>query len=267
MPSSRLLCSLLPVLLTFALPAWGQQSLQVVGWSSDEQRLVVRLYELEEVDPSMGDDEESLCPGYVNHEGNKFRGSLQLVVYEKGKRLAAYPIQDLEPCTPPKQARARLDKAKQELAKLGIDLKQKQPGTALATDKDGKITVTQGPGAPYTLEAEEQVTESVEARPKGMTLDDDEFELHALRQVKGALVLFVRQGSERRQLLSQKVEGSYTRMMAGRHSARLAQVWLSPSGKTLAVISETSSGNVRSTTQSVALMGVLSWSGAPLSLR
>jgi hypothetical protein len=264
MPSSRLLAPLLAV-LTLALPARAHQSLQVVGWSADEQRFAVRRFELEEGDPSMGDDEESFCPGYVDHEGKKFRGALKLAVYEKGKQLATYSIQDAGTCTPPKLARARLDRAKQELAKLGIDLKQKEPGTELLPGEDATITVSEGPGAPYTLEAEEQVKET---NLKGRALtEEEENDAHSERRVKGQLLVFLNQGGKRRQVLSQKVDGSYTPMMAGHHWTKLARVWLSPGGRTVVVISETSSGNMRGASQSLDVMGVLSWSGTPLVLR
>jgi predicted secreted protein len=60
--------------LAVALPAWANfQSLQILGWSADEQRFALRLYDEED---SEGVEEKSFCPGYVDHEGRPFRGSL-----------------------------------------------------------------------------------------------------------------------------------------------------------------------------------------------
>jgi hypothetical protein len=77
MLSPRLVITLL-ALLTFALPAWAaKQTLQVIGWSADEQRFAVRLYTDEISDLELEVQDIPFCPGYVNHEGKKFRGSMR----------------------------------------------------------------------------------------------------------------------------------------------------------------------------------------------
>jgi len=272
MPTSRLAATLL-ALLTVSLPAWaGEQSIQLIGWSADEQRFAVRVYTDETSD--MEAEEAPFCPGYVNHQGRKFRGSLTLAVYDKDQKPTGFPIQDSGKCTPPKKAKERLEKAKKELATLGIDLNQKKPGTELTPDKKGLLTINEGPGAPYTLEAEEQVEETLEGvdpfkKPKTQEeREEQEYqEAVADRHVKGELVVFVRQGSERRKLLSQKVEGRFTPMQAGHHETKLYRVWLSPSGKTVVFITRTSSGNMRDLNISQQVLGTLRWEGVPLVLR
>ncbi|WP_224250180.1 hypothetical protein [Hyalangium gracile] len=161
-PSSRLAVSLL-ALLTAALPAWAdKESLQIIGWSADEQRFAVRVYTDETT--GMEAEDEPFCPGYVNHQGEKFRGSLMLGVYDKDKKPTWFDIQDSGECTPPKKAKERLEKAKKALAALGIDLAQKKPGTELTPDKKGQLTIKEGPGSPYTLEAENQVKETIKGK-------------------------------------------------------------------------------------------------------
>jgi hypothetical protein len=260
--------------LAVSLPAGAlEASLEIIAWSADEQRFAVRQYA---IDDSEFSDGETFCPGYVDHQGEKFRGELKLGVFEKDKKPTWFPIQDSGTCTPPKKSRERLEKAKKELAALGIDLKEKKPGTELTPEK-GLVTVKEGPGAPYTIESEEQVQDTVKGQGKAKKAkakkeeeedeEEEEEDLYATHQVKGELLVFVRQGNERRKLFSEKVDGTYGPMMAGHYTVRLSKVWLSPSGKTVVFLSETSSGNMRDRSLSVKVLGVQQWDGAPLVLR
>jgi hypothetical protein len=273
MPSTRLFAALL-AFLAVSLPAEAlEESFEIIGWSADEQRFAVRQFALDTTD--MGGN-ETYCPGYVDHKGEQFRGALKLGVFEKGKKPTWFPIQDNGKCTPPKKSRERLEKAKQQLATLGIDLKEKKPGTELLPE-NGLVTVKEGPGAPYTIESEEQVKDTLKGKAnakKGKApakeeeeSEEEEEELDAPHQVKGELVVFLRQGSERRQLFSEKVDGTYTPMHAGHYTVKLAKVWLSPSGKTVVIISQTSSGDMRYQDVSLRVLGVQRWDGTPLVLR
>jgi hypothetical protein len=270
LPSSRFAATLL-ALSTLALPAGAADNLlDPIGWSADEQRVAVRVFEYA---GEFDDEENHDCPGYVDHKGETFRGALRFEVYEKGKRTATFPIQDSGKCTPPKTAKARLTQAKAELAKLGIDLALKQPGTELTPErKEGValVTVKEGPGAPYTLEGEQQVKveivrESSEGPPPE---EEDEGErMSHEHKVKGALVVFVRKDGERRKLVSKKIQGSYTPIIGEMHEVNLAKVWLSPTGKTAVFLSELMDGSMRGRTHVLSVMGAVSWEGAPLVLR
>jgi hypothetical protein len=65
---------------------------QVLGWSKDEKRYALRIYDLEVSYEAAATSD--LCPGYVNHEGKKFHGGLSFALYEGDKRLSAWRIQD-----------------------------------------------------------------------------------------------------------------------------------------------------------------------------
>lgn len=282
MPTSRLVAGVL-AWLCVALPARANEpSIQLLGWSGDEQRFAVREYDHTDLGES-GMDEATPCPGYVDHEGKPFIGSLTLSVYEKGTQRASFPIQDGNACTPPKEAKARLTRAKQALAKLGIDLKQKKVGTQLTPDAEGHIRVNEGPGAPYTLVAEHRqppkktaarkVDSTPSARGQDTKAPAEEEESSAEEdpttpvEVNYSLVISVNKGGERRQLFSREVKGSYTPTLGGRYSTELNQVWLSPTGQTLVFITLSSSGNMRGHEDALEVLGALSWAGAPLVLR
>lgn len=263
----------LVLVLAVTLPAWaGEQSLQVIGWSADEQRFAVRVYDEER----QSTKEEEFCPGYVNHRGERFLGSLKLGVSEPGKTPSWFPIQDDGKCTPPKKARERLEKAKQELARLGIDLERKQPGTELKPDVKGRVALSEGPGAPYTFEFEQQVTLSVKGKDKAdtgkaKTQEELEDEAHADKfrehEVKGDMVVFVRKGTERQKLLSEPVNGTSTPGNGEFHEVRLHSVWLSPSGKRAVFISGTIDGGHQDSTRVLRILGVVGLDGEPVVLR
>jgi hypothetical protein len=275
LPASRFTAALL-ALSTFALPAWAANNLiEPIGWSADEARVAVRAYDF--VDTEFNEDAEE-CKGYVDHKGQSFTGSLSFEVYEKGKRIATFPIQDSEKCTPPKTAKARLTKAKAELLKLGIDLTLKQPGTVLTPESGEKgtlVSIQEGPGAPYTLEAERKGTvtlirDSSEPAPPPKPAGEEEEEeddINLERREKGELRVFVNQGGQRRQLAAKKYDYSYVPAIGDMLEVKLAQVWLSPKGKTALFISEYISGSMRGRTDVLEVMGGASWDGVPVVLR
>jgi hypothetical protein len=91
-----------------------------LAFSADERRVALRVFHGE------AGGEHEPCPGYVDAKGKEFDGALSLVVFEHGKTIAAFPIQDAQ-CTPPREARKRLAAAKIAIAGLGIDLGGPKP--------------------------------------------------------------------------------------------------------------------------------------------
>lgn len=276
-PSSRLAAALL-ALSSFALPAGAANNLiEPIGWSADEQRVAVRAYDY--VDTDFDSEAAQDCKAYVDHKGKPFTGSLRFEVYEKGKKVATFPIQDAEKCTPPKTAKARLTQAKAELAKLGIDLTLKQPGTLLTPKPlQGNIvgvtlTLTEGPGAPYTLEAVREGTLEIIRDPSEPAPDpkaageEDEEEVERERREKGALVVYVKKDGQRRKLATQPYDYTYLPQIGDMLDVTLAQVWMSPKGRSAVFISRYVSGPARGRTDELAVMGGASWDGVPLVLR
>ncbi len=269
--ASRLATALLA--LSISLPAWAADNLiEPIGWSADEQRVAVRVYHF--VDTEFDDEAVSDCKGYVDHKGAAFTGSLSFAVYEKGKQVATFPIQDSDKCTPPKTAKARLTKAKEELLKLGIDLKLKQPGTILTPKpiKDGAgvaVTLTEGPGAPYTLEAVREGTLEFTGAPSEAEGEEaaEEDDVNRERREKGELVVYVKKDGQRKKLAARKYDYTYLPAIGDMLEVSLAQVWLSPQGKTTVFLSEYVAGMMRGRTDSFEVMGGASWDGVPLVLR
>jgi hypothetical protein len=224
---------------------------QIVGWSADERRFAVRLYLRDPFLPRQFLDDPLPCEGYVNHEGNPFLGGVVLLVYERGRLLSIFPIRDKERCTPPDEASKRIDKATKQLAALGIDLHA--PGTQLLPTLDSpRITVDQGPQAPYTLEYEAQ------APPQGAGPKDGK------RKGTSDQALYVRKGDVRQKVLDRKASYEYSTAMAGYWQPGLDRVVLSPSGNTLIVLGNERTGNLGGSRKSLRLLGVLRWSGATL---
>jgi hypothetical protein len=272
-------------LVALAPSARASDSLkEPIGWSADEQRFVVRIFDYDTGDDFGTEEPPPDCPGYVDHKGEKFRGSLRFELYEKGKKVATFPIQDSGKCTPPKKARERLTQAKAALLKQGIDLAQKQPGSELKPDdkEEGPTTFTvkEGPGAPYTLEAQAHVESFLvkEVPVKGSKgaktkkvlepLKEDTEESDGMDQeVHGTLVVSVRKGEERRELVSHKFEGSCMPVMSMCPQETLERVWLSPGGKTAVLIGHFMSGSMRARVDYTEILGAVSWEGTPLVLR
>ncbi|KFE72186.1 hypothetical protein [Hyalangium minutum] len=95
--------------------------LQIIGWSKDEKRFAIRLYDLA-VETNELDEPPPYCPGYINHRGKKFRGGLRIQLFGGAKAINTWNIQDAQPCTPPDAARDRLAQAKAALTEQGVDL-------------------------------------------------------------------------------------------------------------------------------------------------
>ncbi|WP_224240895.1 hypothetical protein [Hyalangium gracile] len=251
------LCALLVALPAQAAPedplAKGTENheAQVLGWSADGKRFVVRLYQLDPFTPRPALGEKPLCPGYVSHEGNAFQGGLVWLVYERSRLISALPILDVKTCTPEQEAQKRTEAAKKKLGSLGIQLDA--PGREiLAHVNTSSIDVSQGAQAPYTLEYEERATPQASKAPS-------EMQRGALEQQ-----LYVRKGEARQRVLGRKSSFEYSTAMAGYLRTGLDRVWLSPSGSTVVVLAYERVGNMSGGRKSLRLLGVLGWSGAAL---
>jgi hypothetical protein len=224
---------------------------QIVGWSADETRFAIRLYLRDTFATRQFLNDPIPCEGYVNHEGNTFLGGVVLLVYERGKLLHHFPIRDTDRCTPPDEASKRIDKATKRLTAMGINLHT--PGTQIVSTLDQpRISVEQGPQAPYTIEYEAQAP-AADAPPKNGRL-----------QGTSDQALYVRKGDTRAKVLSRKAAYDYSPAMAGYWRPGLDRVVLSPSGNTLIVLGNERTGNMSGSRKSLRLLGVLRWSGTTL---
>jgi hypothetical protein len=257
-PASRLVASLL-FLLALAPTAGAQpedplatgisDEAQVIGWSADEKRFAVRVYGLAGEDDS--EAESPFCPGYVDHKGKKFRGSLTLAVYEEGKLLTSFRIQEWE-CTPPEQSRARLAEAKAEFAKLGIDMTK--PGTEVLA-KGTKVVVKEGPGTPYTLEYVSKLKQKNDPKDP------------ALSHLVGKEEVMLRQGKEKRAVYSRPLKVPFEESMGAHYHLGLSRVWVSPSKAVVVLVGSETEGGMRGSGTKLRLRSVLTWGGEPLVLR
>jgi hypothetical protein len=224
---------------------------QVIGWSSDGRRVAVRLYLIEPFTPRPAFGELPPCEGYVNHEGNAFRGGVVLLAYERGRLLTSFPIRDAERCTPPAEADKRLEAAKKKLGALGIQLEA--TGQEILSALEGpSIRVEQGAQAPYTIEYAERTTPQAPNAKSGKQRGTLEQEL------------YVRRGETRQKVLSRKVPYEYSTAMAGYLRTGLDRVWLSPSGNTIVVLGFERVGNMSGGRKSLRLLGMVGWSGTTL---
>ncbi|WP_309895821.1 hypothetical protein [Archangium sp.] len=203
---------------------------QLIGWSSDEDRFVFRVYtddtetegmntvEEEPKDPFRGED--GFCKGYVNHEGKPFKGALAFQVFDNRGRVAMLPIQDSGRCTPPTKAAQRLTDAKKKLAALGISLERR--GTVLIP-KEGelRLEVKDGARAPYTLELVDDT--------KAEYLEEKDVEL-----LQGTLRLLVHREGQRRALWEKQVKRMYPTYMGYRLT--VARMDVSPSGERVVLL-------------------------------
>jgi hypothetical protein len=225
-------------------PQGINHEVQILGWSKDERRYALRIYDLSisyeaatTADP---------CKGYVNHLGKPFHGGLSFALYEGTKRLSAWRIQDTGSCTPPEKARERLAKAKAELAKEGIDLSATgatllppAKGPAPSVQKKGKteistrvteIVVPHGPWARQVLEVRCNVeVESVKSE------DDPEAEF--MRSSIADFTVSLREGQATTKLgefRTKKIEWSAAD--GASFTPKLDQIFLSPSGRRLVAL-------------------------------
>jgi hypothetical protein len=226
----------------------GDHGAQLIGWSSDETRFALRLYTRS---PSArGEREPEFCEGYVNGEGHPFRGSLAVLVYEGGRLLSLFPIQDAGPCTPLTQAQERLNAALKRLEAL--DIRPGPPAQELIFPSETSVLqVARPPQAPYTLEYAERLVPQSPSKP-GVQRGTLEQELSMLKD--GARV----------KVLSRRTPYEYATATAGYWRSGPDRVFVSPSGKTLVVLGTERVGNLSGGRKSLRLLGVLSWSGEQL---
>jgi hypothetical protein len=224
---------------------------QVIGWSADERRFALRLYVREAAHIERKDDEIVACEGYLTHEEHPLRGGMVLLAYERGRLLSTFPIYDDDKCTPPAESKKRMEDAKKKLGALGINLAA--AGQELIPLHNGPaVTVSEGLQAPYTLEFEKLLKNKVvdpKARTERGTAEQN---------------LYLRKGEARQKLLTRTLAYNFSTSMTGYWEPGLARVFVSPSGKTLVVLSHEILGNMATRRKSLRLMGVLGWSGSTL---
>jgi hypothetical protein len=225
-------------------PQGINHEVQLLGWSKDERRYALRIYDLPIAYEAAAT--EAPCKGYVNHLGKPFHGGLSFTLYEGTKRLSAWRIQDSDHCTAPEKARERLAKAKEELAKEGIDLSATgavllppAKGPAPSVQKKGKkeifttvteLVVPHGPWARQVLE----VRSSVEVEPF-KTEDDPEAEF--MRSSIADFTVSLREGQSTVKLgefRTKKIE--WNSGDGASFTPRFDQLFLSPSGRRLVAL-------------------------------
>jgi hypothetical protein len=250
------LCALLAALPAHAAPdplAQGKEdhSAQVIGWSADGKRVAVRLFLTAPFMPRQAVGDVPLCEGYVNPEGNPFRGGAVLLVYERGRLLSSMPVRDADKCTPPAEATKRLEAARKKLSTLGIQLEV--PGQELLAELNAsQISVTKGAQTPYTIEYVERSTPQARDAKSGKQRGTLEQEVYVLR------------GQSRQKVLTRKVPYEYSTAMAGYWRTGLDRLWISPSGTTIVVLGFERVGNMSGGHKSLRLLGMAGWSGTAL---
>ncbi len=254
-------------------------TVQLIGWSSDEQRYVFRTFSQGEGagDPDMmpaderkayekmlahnakQKDAKGFCKGYLDSQGARFKGALNLVVYERDKQLETLPIQDEPRCTPPKVAAERLRAAKKRLAELGIELNR--VGGDFDLEPDQRIDVTPKQQPPYAVEYVDNVEDLAEKRREQQEEDTDPSAI----ELSGTLELYVHRGGKKQKLYSQEVRRLGSLNGAGMTEEGLASLHVSPSGERLVVVHAERSGDMRSGfTAALKVAAMLGVTEAPL---
>lgn len=239
--------------------AYGSElpTVQLIGWSADEQRYAFRVFshyesefsgeeltEEEEEYQAQHQDKEGFCKGYVNTQGKRFKGALQLVVFERDQRLVSIPIQDEPKCTPAKVAAQRLAEAKKKLAELGIDMARPGKDLPLVPGKRVKVTPEKQPA--YELEfvskiKEQSDPEHMETRQRGMQ------ELNVYREGKKETVF------------SRKVDKRIVQQMGDREEESMTSAHVSPSGERVVVMGYKLTGNMRGYEHTLRVGLLLGW--------
>jgi len=238
--------------------------LQLIGWSKDEKRFAVRLYESSEENNEL-DEPPPYCPGYVNHRGKKFVGGLRLQLFEGKQLTGTWNIQDPQPCTPPETARDRLAQAKAALAQQGVELSDmggvampsqkakttsKRKGRTWVTTAASAVALPSGPWAGQRVEVtcrvENQEQADPEEDPNGSVTSGATFTV-GLRSGKSLTPL-----------------GEFTLgptdwspMQAGHWTPTFDRLLLSPSGKSFVVLAHLDDGNMRGGTSSSVVLGLV----------
>jgi hypothetical protein len=252
-------------------PQGINHEVSVLGWSKDERRYALRIYDLPIAYEAAATEEP--CKGYVNHLGKPFYGGLSFTLYEGTKRISAWRIQDTGSCTPPAKARERLAKAKEELAKEGIDvsamgavLLPPAKGPAPSVQKQGKkeisttvteLVVPHGPRAKQVLE----VRCNVEVEPL-KTKDDPEAEF--TRSSIAEFTVSLRDGQTPVKLgefRTKKIE--WNSGDGASFTPRFDRIFLSPSGQRLVALAAFLTQDMRLVLDPRVIVAVAEISGKP----
>jgi hypothetical protein len=237
----------------------GDKAIHVksLGWSRDEQRIAFQIhswlngtYEAHQMDDSMPDDgDESMpgpgrfCKGYVNHLGKPFHGSLEVRVFERGRRAQGQWILDDIYCTPPEEAAKQWTVARQKLAGAGID--SRRPGRTFVLKPRGmRMDVKEGRWAPYVLE----YVNTTRLRPEAQ---------EGSSRFHGALRLYLRKGSTRRMVFEQEFDTRFSSDSGSGYAVTLSHVFVSPSGERLVVLARERAENMRGTDEQTWVTGVV----------
>lgn len=239
--------------------------LQIIGWSKDEKRFAVRLYDLA-VETNELDEPPPYCPGYINHRGKKFMGGLRFQLFDGAKAIHAWNIQDAQPCTPPDTARDRLAQANAALTEQGVELtaiggvampaqKPKPPskrskGRTWFTTGASAVTLPSGPWAGQRIEISYRVDNRESARadedPSRPITSQATFKV-GLRSGKGLTPL-----------------GEFTlgptdwsAMQAGHWTPTFDRLLLSPSGKSFVVLAHMDEASMRGGSSYSRVLGLV----------
>ncbi|MFL5347803.1 MAG: hypothetical protein ACJ8AT_23690 [Hyalangium sp.] len=237
--------------------------LQLVGWSKDEKRFAVRVYN--RTDPA-GDalsEPEPYCPGYVDHRGKKFRGGLMLQSHDGAQFTGTWHLQDTGQCTPPETMRDRLAQAKTALSEQGIELTA-VGSTVLVPRKPGKtpsprfklgtslsttwLALPSGPWAKQFVE----VTCRVETRYKVKPKDNPKGSMSS----RATFTVRLRSGKRPLPLGEFSLgPAEWIAAMGGQWTPSVDRLYLSPSGKSLVLIARLDDGNPSSLSSSSVVLG------------
>jgi hypothetical protein len=240
---------------------------QVLGWSKDERRFALRVYEVFELEEEEGTEEIPYCEGYVDSSAKTFRGGLSILLYEGSKRIGGWRIQDVLRCTPPETARARLKQTRTTLEAQGINLtaagatltpaghQQMKPSIQRQGDKQvtrltASVTLPQGPWARRTLEVDCQ-SETVES-----TREEDE----GMGKRTSTVSFELRAGSGKSAATLREFRltpVTWSSNMAGFWRPGFNFIFLSPSGRRLVVLASATHGRMRGFSRSSVLLGVV----------
>lgn len=237
----------------------AKHELQAIGWSPDERYVALRHFALQGEADFDGGEMPPLCKGYIDHTGKKFRGTLELLIFDGSKLLERHPIQDgtgsdeerdglagLPVCTPFPIAKQRLVKAKTSLARLGIDKSRGGEVVQLAKDrlklaKKGALEVLR-----------------VDIRTKNAETEDINV------RVTGNISVGEKNGTGMRIVVRRKLQEDYSLNMAGGFKLAFGDAFVSPSGKAaLFTVNETWT-SMRGNSTSPSVIGMVKWDGKKL---
>jgi hypothetical protein len=238
--------------------------LQIIGWSKDEKRFAVRLYELD-VENNELDEPPPYCPGYINHKGKKFMGGLRFQLFEGPKSLNTWNIQDAQPCTPPDAARDRLAQAKAALTEQGVDLTaiggiamptqkpritSKRKGRTWVTTAASAVVLPSGPWAGQRIE----ISCRVDNRESAEADEDPSAPITSQATFKVGL----RSGKSLAPLGEFTLGPTdWSAMQAGHWTPTFDRLLLSPSGKSFVVLAHMDEGNMRGASSYSHVLGLV----------